>query len=289
MRRFSTFACIDWSGAAVERPGGIAIAVVSGSAAPQLVRPDHRWSRAEALAWLIDLAARDADILIGVDLSPALPFADAGAYFPALPGSPPDTRALWALVDNIAAPDRHLGASTFVDHPHYAPYFRRHGGREGAHFGGGIGRLRLVEQRQRSTGQARSASCFNLVGAAQVGKASLTGMRLFHRLGGAIPFWPFDPVPRSGPLLVEIYTSLAARVAGVPANRSKIRDAAALTAALAALGCPPAATTRLDDHATDALVTAAWLRAHAADPALWQPSPLTDHLAQTEGWTFGVI
>ncbi len=289
MRQFSAFACIDWSGAAVERPGGIAIATVSGSEAPQLVRPRHRWSRADALDWLLGLAARAEDMLIGVDLSPALPFADAGAYFPGLMHSPVDARQLWARVDQIAATDPHFSANAFIDHPDYAPYFRRHGGREGALFGGGIGRLRLVEHRQRATGQARSASCFNLVGAAQVGKASLTAMRLLHRLDGRIPFWPFDDMPKRGPVLVEIYTSLAARVAGVPANRSKLRDAAALTAALAALGSAPATTDRLDDHATDALVTAAWLRAHAGNRALWQPSILSDAIAQCEGWTFGVI
>ncbi|WP_204315773.1 hypothetical protein, partial [Stenotrophomonas maltophilia] len=66
-------------------------------------------------------------------------------------------------------------------------------------------------------------SCFNLVGASQVGKSSLTGMRVLHRLRGKVPLWPFDPLPEAGPVLVEIYTALAARAAGMRKGISKIR------------------------------------------------------------------
>ena len=44
---------------------------------------------------------------------------------------------------------------------------------------------------------------------------------------------------------------------------------------------------RYSDHATDAILTAAWLRSVAHDPALWRPEGL-EAVAQTEGWTFGV-
>ena len=90
-------------------------------------------------------------------------------------------------------------------------------------------------------------------------------------------------------MVVEIYTALAAREAGVRAGRSKLRDGEALDAALAGLGSRQhTPLARYDDHATDAILTAAWLRhaAHRAD--LWQPSGLTPQIAQTEGWTFGV-
>jgi hypothetical protein len=58
---------------------------------------------------------------------------------------------------------------------------------------------------------------------------------------------------------------------------------------LAAFGSEPhAPLVRYDDHATDAILSAAWLRAvgHRAD--LWNPPGLTEELARTEGWTFGV-
>jgi hypothetical protein len=145
----------------------------------------------------------------------------------------------------------------------------------------------MVEHRQRACGLA-PYSCFNLVGAAQVGKSSLTAMRMMHRLGREIPIWPFDPVPETGSVIVEIYTSLAARAAGIRKGLSKLRDARALDAALAKLGCEPHMPLQhYTDHATDAILTSAWLRTVAHEDHLWSPDGLAD-VASTEGWTFGV-
>ena len=285
MRHFQRFACLDWSGAAGAFQSGIAIAVCEREGPPVLVEPQARhWSREEVLRWL----PKQGDCLIGFDFSASLPFVDAGAFFPGWSESPPDARALWALVDRIAHAEPHLGASAFVDHPEASRYFRRHGGRTGDRFGRGIGRMRVIESAARAAGVSPTSS-FNLVGASQVGKASLTAMRLLHRLDGLVPVWPFDPVPESGPLIVELYTSLAARAAGVPKGRSKLRGAKTLDTALAALGTPPhARLARYDDHITDAMIGAAWLRRAADDEALWHPAALTPSLARTEGWTFGL-
>ena len=283
--RFRHFVAIDWSGAAGERHKGIAVAMAhAGDEAPALVRPGHRWSRPEVLHWLLhDLPD---NTLVGLDLGMALPFADRGGFFPGWSESPPDARSLWALVDGICEADPHLGASSLVDHPEAAQHFRRHGGREGMHFGGGRGRFRLTERAQEAMG-CRPYSNFNLVGAAQVGKSSLTGMRLLHRLAGRLPVWPVDPLPTQGSVVVEIYTTIAAMAAGRPPGRSKMRSHADLAEALAALGSAPAAGKGpIDDHASDALLTAAWLRRSAHDPALWRPEGLAT-VAQTEGWTFG--
>lgn len=290
MRRFTHFAALDWSGARGLRQRGIALAVASGGAAPALVRPGHVWSRGEILAWLEAAAAARADMLIGFDFSAAFAFADRGAYFPEWADSPTDLPALWGLVEALTADDPHYEVGGFVAHPEARRHFRHGRGDVGDLYAPGAGRLRVVEQHQRATKQAASVSNFNLVGAAQVGKASLAGMRLLHRLHGRIPLWPLDPVPPSGPLLVEIYTSLAARAAGMAPGRSKIRDGGALDAALAALGSPPVGVAGpIIDHASDALLTAAWLRAIASDTAPWSPAPLTDALAMTESWTFGII
>ena len=289
MRRFTHFAALDWSGARGPRQRGIALALASGMAAPALVRPGHIWSRAEILDWLEGVAADGTDMLIGFDFSAAFAFADHRAYFPGWTESPADMRALWALVERLAEGDPHYEIGGFLTHPEARRHFRHHG-EAGDLFEAGAGRLRVVERHQRATKQAASVSNFNLVGAAQVGKASLSGMRLLHRLSSRIPLWPGDPVPATGPMLVEIYTSLAARAAGLPPGRSKIRDGAALDAALTALGSLPCGLTGpVSDHASDALLTAAWLRAIASDPAAWSPAPLTDALAKTEGWTFGII
>lgn len=287
MRRFGHFAAIDWSGAVGERHRGIAIALCAqGPDAPQLVRPAHRWSRGEVLDWLREGLPEDA--VVGLDLGLSLAFADRGAFFPGWAESPHDARALWALVERICAEDPHLAATSFVDHPETAPHFRRHGGREGAHFGGGRGRFRVTEREQERMG-CKPTSNFNLVGAAQVGKSSLTGMRVLHRLSGRVPVWPIDPLPARGPVVVEIYTALAAIAAGRPASRAKLRTYAELNAALAALGSDPVhGEGPIDDHRSDALITAAWLRTAAHRPELWRPAAMTDEFARTEGWTFGV-
>ena len=288
MRTFARFAVIDWSGQATAYPKGLALAEAeAGTAAPALMRPQGGWSRARLFAWLDAHAEAGTDLLVGVDLSPGLPFVDAGAYFPGWPDSPRDVKALWRAVDDLSAADNHLSASGFLAYPPVHTHFRHHTG-QGAAFTSGRGRLRVCEDEQRAMALSPS-SCFNLVGAAQVGKSSLTGMRVLHRLAGRIPVWPFDPVPSAGPVIVEIYTSIAARAAGIRKGLSKIRDRDSLDAALRALGSDPhAGLANHDDHSTDAIVTTAWLRAAAHRPGLWSPAALTPAIARTEGWTFGV-
>ena len=282
---FAHFAAIDWSGAAGERHAGIAVAACAAEGGPpRLVRSDQRWSRREVRDWLLD--ELPADTLVGLDLGISLPFADRRAFFPGWADSPDDAKALWALVDRLCANDPHFAVASFVDHPEAALHFRRHGGREGAQFGGGRGRFRMTERAQERVG-CRPYSNFNLVGAAQVGKASLSGMRVLHALGGRIPVWPFDPLPQRGSVIVEIYTTIAALAAGRAVGRAKIRTHEELNAALAALGSPPpGGSGAISDHRSDALLAAAWLRAVAHDSALWNPPDL-DAVRHTEGWTFG--
>lgn len=288
--RFRHFCAIDWSGAVGARQRGIALALCGiGNDAPQLVRPGHVWSRLEVADWLLkDLPP---DTLVGLDLGASLPFADAGAFFPGWADSPPDARALWHFIDGLCAGDEHLAATSFVDHVEAARHFRRHGGRTGDRFEAGRGRLRVTERAQQAMG-LNPYSNLNLVGAAQVGKSSLTGMRVLARLDGRLPAWPFDPLPTTGSVVVEIYTTLAALAAGRSKTRSKMRSWEALDKALvhpAIASRPLGRAGAADDHSTDALLTAAWLRRVASDPALWSPPALTPDLARTEGWTFGVV
>lgn len=286
-RRFRRFACIDWSGAKGERQKGIAVAMSEGpGTTPRLIV--RRWSRQAVLDWLLDHARRESDLLVGIDFSTALPFLDAGAYFPGWADSPADARALWRQVDRLCAGDPHLQAGAFIDHPEISRHFRRHGGRQGDLFGAGNGRYRLVERICRDDRHGPATSCFNLVGAAQVGKSSLTGMRLLHRLDGTVPIWPFDPLPERGPAIVEIYTTIAARAAGLGGG-SKMRDADRLRAGLAGYGIRRAPRlAQYDDHSTDAILTAAWLAEAAARTDLWAPAALSDAIAAIEGWTFGI-
>ena len=286
MSRFRHFAAIDWSGAVGARQRGIAVALCGARGAPALVRPGHVWARGEVLDWLEH--ALPSDTLVGLDLGASLPFADRGAFFPGWDASPADARGLWALVERLCADDPHFEAGSFVAHPDAARHFRRHGGRVGDLFEPGRGRLRVTERAQAAAG-LNPYSNLNLVGAAQVGKSSLTGMRVLHRLTGRVPVWPFDPLPVAGSVIVEIYTSLAALAAGRRKGRAKMRTAAELDAALASLGSPAARLADpVSDHQSDALLTAAWLHTVADDARLRQPAARTPGLAATEGWTFGI-
>lgn len=292
MGRFTHFLAVDWSGAKGTRQKGIALAMARADGGPPtlLPPPDPRgWARAEVLALLSGL---EAPTLVGLDLGISLPFVDAGAFFPGWDASPPDARGLWALIDRLCADDPNLEAGGFVSHAQASRYFRHGAGKVGDRFllpGAGTreGRFRVAEAAQRNQG-VRPVSNFNLVGAAQVGKSSLTGMRMLHRIGGRLPVWPVDPLPDSGSVVTEIYTSVAARLGGVAGAATKIRNFDALNDALDCLGSPPVAGSGpIDDHSSDALLTAAWLRRVHGQRELWHPPALTPAIARTEGWTFG--
>lgn len=279
--RFTRFVAIDWSGAKGVRHRGIAVAECgTGDTAPALVFPnDGVWSRGGVLDWLI--ARRDEALLVGFDFSFSAPFIARGAH---LPGetSTADARALWTYVD-AHSHDADLGAASFLE------------ARRGRHFylGAADGTKRdFLHWRAcevAGDGTTKPSTVYDAIGAAQVAKASFAGMRLLHRLNARIAIWPFDPAPERGALVVEIYTAIAARAAGVRKGTSKLRTPAALDAALAAIGSRPhSPLARYDDHATDAILTAAWLRTNADRAELWSPTGMTSQIAQTEGWTFGV-
>ena len=291
MDRFDRFVAIDWSGAKGKRHKSISLAVADGSGGPPVIVEQNKgWAREEVLAILLDLPDRT---LVGMDLGIGLPFADCGAFFPGWSNSPPNAKALWALIDEICADDPNLEATSFVKHSVASCYYRHSAEDCGEQFHlvdapTREGRFRVTEQAQREQG-VRPVSNFNLVGAAQVGKSSLTGMRMLNRLRGKVGVWPIDPLPDSVPVLVEMYTSIAAMGGGARKGRTKLRSYEALNEALAILGSPPVrGEGPLDDHSSDALVTAAWLRKVGNDPRYWHPERLTDEIARTEGWTFGV-
>ena len=281
--RFGTFVAIDWSGAKGRRHKGIAIAETRGARPPRLIRADHVWSRAEVLEWLLERAAREP-CLFGFDFSFAPPFVERGAYLPGEPAVPTTAREFWAYVDQLSD-DEDLGAASFLEHAH-----RRH-----FYFGIADGtkadfvRFRQCDAQLNSQGGRKTASAYDAIGAAQVAKASFSGMRLLHRLAGKIAIWPMDPLPANGSAVVEIYTRIYLRRAGMPG--SKLRSRAALNLALAGLGSPPARLRfEPNDHQTDALVTAAGMRALATtEPRAFSPEGLTPELARTEGWTFGIL
>ena len=280
---FRSFVAIDWSGAKGRRHKGIAIAEARGDAPPRLVRPGHIWSREEVLHWLLKRAAKEPT-LFGFDFSFAPPFMERGEYLVGEPDVPRTARELWTYVEGCCA-DEDLGAASFLEQVH-----RKH-----FYFGIADGvkadfvRFRQCDARLNAQGGRKTASAYDAIGAAQVAKASFSGMRLLHRLDGRVAVWPMDPLPSEGSAVVEIYTRIYLRRAGM--SGTKLRTTADLNRALEGLGSK---TVRLgfnpDDHQTDALVTAAGMRTLSmTDPGAFKPDGLTEELARTEGWTFGIV
>jgi hypothetical protein len=109
---------------------------------------------------------------------------------------------------------------------------------------------------------------YKLIGSKQVGKASITGMRVLNYLRGDasnnVAIWPFETPKASA--IVEIYpTMFRKRVTHSVAKVTLLND---LNRGLAALGSQPmpgAKNPVLSDHQADALISAAGLRYLAHD------------------------
>jgi hypothetical protein len=281
--QFEAYVAIDWSGAKGRRHKGIAIAEARGGAAPRLIRPDHVWSRQDVLRWLLQRSAKEPT-LFGFDFSFAPPIVERGEYLPGEPDVPRTAREFWAYVDKLST-DEDLGAASFLEEVH-----RRH-----FYFGiadgvkAGFMHFRQCDARLNAQGGRKTASAYDAIGAAQVAKASFSGMRFLHRLDGKVAIWPMDALPAHGSAVVEIYTRIYLRRAGM--SGAKLRSRSELNHALNALGSPPSHLRfEPSDHQTDALVTAAGMRQLARDePRAFAPEGLTPHIARTEGWTFGVL
>ena len=283
MTPFTRFIAIDWSGAKGPNYTGIAVAEATGDGPPRLVPPPsgRHWTRTAVLNFLITITRRDR-ALIGYDFSPALPYLDRCGYFQ---GGPADARALWHLVEKVSdgAPD--LFAGDFVAYPPVHGHFWTGGARQA----GFVERFRVTERACRDQGLGAAQSVFKLIGAAQVGKGSLAGMRMFHHLNkvGTCTFWPFDPDDGERSVMVEAFPRSFLKRAGFGSR--KARAAADLTPVWQAFGSPPPrGDGEHSDHAWDALVTAAGLRALVSEPAYWGPSGMTPEITKTEGWIFGV-
>ncbi len=278
---FSRTIAIDWSGAKGARHKGIAIAEARAGEAPRLIRSTHVWSREEVADWLLREAAKEPT-LFGFDFSFAPPLIERGSY---LPGEdvPANARDFWAYVD-ARCDDPDLGAASFLETAH-----RKH-----FYFGIADGvkadfvHFRQCDQQLNRMGGRKTASAYDAIGAAQVAKASFSGMRLLHAIDGKITIWPMDALSEGQSAVVEIYTRIYIRNAGL--SGKKIRTTAELNIALAALGSSPVRLRKSPtDHQTDALVTAAGMLAHLANPIAFDPPCLTAEIARSEGWTFGIV
>lgn len=269
---FDGYVGIDWSGAAQPGYAGVAVArCAPGRAAPVLVSPPGRgrsWTRSAVLDWLRGELATGRRLLIGFDFAFALG------------GTGRSAMALWAEVEACCLADADLLGSRYAAGD---PRFWQRGPRPA----GWDARPRPAEQACIAAGLGHPQSPYQLIGAKQVGKGALAGMRLLHRLhreaSTQVAIWPFDDCAGSDrrSVLCEIYPRLFIRRAGF--GNAKLRERDDLNHVLNALASIGVTSGRFDDHQADALVSAAGLRHLADDPALWAAG-----VGQPEGWIFGV-
>jgi hypothetical protein len=284
---FDRFVGVDWSGAHGNSYAGIAVAeCTAGNDAPALVRPaGRRWRRSEFVEWVAAQAANGGRMLIGIDCALALPAPIASGLL----GDDYEAAGLWAHIDALCAdaPDFYGGDFARLDAHRHLFW---HSGPRPADF---AELHRACETACRRAGLGAPESPLKLVGARQVGKGGLAGMRVLsalrRQLGSAFAVWPFDPVNAARIVCVELYPRLFMRMAGH--GNGKVRSLDALNRCLSVLDSKPCAglAATLADHDTDALVAAAGLRLIAPNPAVWSPIGLDALAIRAEGWIFGVI
>jgi hypothetical protein len=286
--RYDTFMAIDWSGAR-HSYNGIAVAKCKrGKSAPQLVssKLNAHWTRTEIAGWLCEELKGRSRILIGLDFAFGFPFEEEVGYLQGHTGEPRSIFDLWKWIDDNSGGETDFGCNTFTGDPRFAPLFWKSGQLPE----GWIARKRLTELTCAETNNIRPESVYKLVGSKQVGKASLTGMRVLHHIrrdrGGSVSFWPFEPP--LGSTITEIYPTLFRKSA--KNSLAKLRTHRDLNEALAAFDSEamPRSTRRLSDHETDALISAAGLRSLAVRQTTWSHPELTSQQVQLEGWIFGV-
>ena len=285
---FDLFLGIDWSGAKGARTKGIQVAALEpGDGLPRLIANPYRahgiWSRPDVLAYLIAEIDAGRRVLAGFDFAFCYAFEDEGAYFPGLSDAPGAPEAVWALVERVGRDDPDLyGAALYrrADLP-YRDFFMAPGWRgEKYRY-----RQRLAEQAAAFVTTPHPV--FKCIGAANVGTGSLAGMRLLHRVRGLerdIRIWPFDPAPGGELTAVEIFPRLYYKLAGGDPRAWGDRDNLGAVCRHFGVGTGDIPEIRTEDEA-DALISAAALRALAADSALWQQARRAG--AAKEGWIFG--
>ncbi len=284
---FTHFVGIDWSGAKGTSHKGLAVAICDRTGAVEMVAPPMlaaNWSRYDLAAWIASGCGLGggARILIGIDSAFSLPHADKNYYLPEMKAVP-CARTVWEHVEGTCPLDNDFYGVGFTeryrDYVHL-PYIGKGDSYER--------RMRITETLCVESGMGPCESVYHLIGPSQVGMSAFSTMRMLHWLQGqgGVAVWPFDDVTNAPIVLVEIYAALFAKLGG---HRGKIRDHERLSSVLKALDCPNYAGNHvIDNHMTDALITAAGLRYIHGESKYWNPGRLSTKVRETEGWIFGI-
>ena len=198
---------MDWSGAA-RHYRGIAIAICgSGRTAPVLVNSrGSRWTRAKVTDWLERQLDGRHRLLIGLDFAFGFPFEPACGYLGGCAPDVDDIFALWSLIETKSRDEPDFGCRNFLSDPAYRQLFWTVGPKPKQW----IERKRRTELACAESTGTWPDTLYKLLHSKQVGKASITGIRVLHRVrsrcGDRVAVWPFETVRAAA--LVEIYPTL---------------------------------------------------------------------------------
>jgi len=223
---------------------------------------------------------------MGFDFAFGFPFEEEDGYLGGKASGIDDIFSLWSLLEAKSCGDPDFGCMRFIADADYASLFWLNGAKPERW----VERKRRTEHACAEVTKTRPDSLYKMLHSKQVGKASITGMRVLHHIRtnthGSVAIWPFQPVRDSA--IVEIYPTMFRKMAA--GAIAKIRSLSQLNAALRRIGSEPIRRSVKDfsDHETDALLSAAGLRNIARNPAVWNPHQTTSPRVQREGWIFGV-
>jgi len=289
LKNFDRFIGIDWTGA--KSPiisKSIAVSeCLRGQYAPKLIT--QKWSRQLVADYIENLLNQNERILIGIDCN----FGYASDIIDRQIGQGKTAPDLWAEVEKKCVGTPNFFAGDFCKHEKYASYFWTSG-----KMPNGLQMPQRQTEKQCSVqGYGHPESPLKMIGAKQVGKGGLSGMRMAHTLkqkhGDKIAIWPFDDIDicnQANIVVTEIYPRQFIKRAEF--GNKKIRIIDDLNDALKILNAEPLKNQKVTDHDTDAIISAVGLRYLCGDddvppPALFQPHANQLNLKQ-EGWIFGV-
>ena len=200
---------------------------------------------------------------------------------------------LWAMVDDVNHNQANLFAGDVWTHHKFKADFWVEGKRPDEF----QMPQRITEILCAQRGYGHPESPFKLIGAKQVGKGGLAGMRLAHYLkqhhGSKIAIWPFDDhdaCDNATIVMTEIYPRQFIKRAGL--GNQKLRTIDDLNTGLLALQSFPFNQCDITDHDTDAIIAAAGLRYLCGDHPIIPNDISIPHenrlTLMQEGWIFGV-
>ena len=289
MRNFDRFVGIDWTGAKLPiRSPSIAVAMCDQGTEMPPTLIFGPWSRQMVADYIARLVKDKKRTLVGIDCN----FGYAMAVIEAQLGYGKTAFDLWQTVDQCCANDANFFAGEFWTHPDYAAFFWT-SGKQPLDF-----RMprRVTETACGECGFGWPESPFKMIGAKQVGKGGLAGMRLAHHLkktyGDQVAIWPFDTdaVCNTAVIVItEIYPRQFIKRSGF--GSQKIRTFDDLNAALVKMHSKVFHDDFHSDHDTDAIIAAAGLRYLCGNQphlAHGLSHPHTNRIMlETEGWIFG--